>query len=94
MNLVHQARRKLAPALVVSVAAFRGNGKSRGYWQADASHFCQVGPFAAQQVLTEPFALGAGLAEIVNHLVGGTLFCHLSNSSGAKCKETVCSSPP
>ena len=60
-------RRKLLAVLVVIRADFGGDGEARRHGQADAGHGGEVRAFAAEQRLHGAVAIGARLAEVVDH---------------------------
>ena len=66
-HFVHQTGRQLAPLLVIQVATSRRDGEPGGNRQADAGHFGQIGPFAAQKGLLIAAAISARRAEVVAH---------------------------
>ena len=66
-DVVHEARRQLAAALVVEIADFGRDREARRHRQADAGHLGQVRTLAAQQLLLRAIALGLGATEVIDH---------------------------
>ena len=69
-HLVHQPFGQPPAQFVVQGTHLGGDGKARRHRQSQGVHFGQVGPFAAKQLFHVAAAVGAALAEVVDHLAG------------------------
>ena len=80
LDIVHQALRQLAAAVVVGGAGVGGDGESGRNGQADRDHVGEVRALAAEEHLLAGVALALRLAEVEDHLadrLGGGLLRRL-----------------